>query len=134
MTVHCGLPLRLDRRLIILTELRGDYVDNIIARCRQLDLGKIMDEVVVATVRVDKHNLLKSIAGDLAARTFEESNCKLRLDADTTRGMPRFQNLGEDVIGEYDRRFQRGDPITQLTPDEHVRRQRQMMSVPLDAR
>jgi hypothetical protein len=92
-----------------------------------------MNEVVVAAMRIDDHNLLKSVARDLTAGVLEQADRQIRLDANAAGVMPRFEDLCEDKIREHDGRLQRRGAVTNFAPNEHIGRKRQVMPMPLDA-
>ena len=48
--------------------------------------------------------------------------------------MLRFQDLRENEIREYDRRYERGGTAADITPDLRIRSERQMVAVSLDNR
>src|SRR4026207_1578924 len=72
VTVDSCFPLRPDRRFVFLAESGFRDVDHVITRTRQLYLREVMDEIVVAAMRVDQHDLFESVASDLAAGILEQ--------------------------------------------------------------
>src|SRR5689334_365681 len=113
--------------------MRHDNIHNIITWSCQLDLCKIMNQVVIAAMCVDDDDLFQAITRDLAAGTFKQTEGQIRLNANTTRIVPRFKDLGKYEIGKYNCGLQGGGAIACFTPNEHVSRKRQMVSVPFDA-
>src|SRR3989304_6024808 len=93
MTIHCCFPLGTNRRFILRAVSLFRYINDIIARSSQLDLRKIVDEIVIASVRVDDNDLLESVAGNLTTDVLKQANRQIRFDANAARIMPRLQNL-----------------------------------------
>src|SRR6476620_9772157 len=133
MTINSRFPLAPDQGIIFFAEVRCYHIDHIITPTRQLDLGKIVDQMVIATMCIDKNDLLESVAGDLAANIFKQAGRQIRFKTDATEVVSRFQDLSKDEIRKDNRRLQGGGAIARFTPNEHVSRKRQMMSMPLDA-
>jgi hypothetical protein len=92
-----------------------------------------MDEIVIASVRVDDHDLLEPVARDLAAGAFEQADGEVGFDADATGVLPRFQDLCEDKIREHNGRFKLRGTVAYFAADEHIRAEGHMVPVPLDA-
>lgn len=131
MAVEACLPLGLVR-LFLIRIGRLSYIDHVVAPTGELDLGEIMDQVIVTAVSVDDDDLLQTVPGDFLAGIFHQADDQLRIDADAAGVMACFQDLGEDEIREDNRRLQLGGTVAKSAPDEHIRAQRQIMLVALD--
>src|SRR5687768_16302198 len=132
MPIHRCFPLSANGCFILRAVSLFCDINDIIARTRQLDLRKIMDEIVIASMRIDDDDLLESVARNLTTGTLKQANCQLWFNTDTARIMPRFQNLREYKIWKNNRRFQRRSAITYFAANEHIRCEWQMMAVTLD--
>jgi hypothetical protein len=111
VAVDSGLPERLNRGFLFRDVFCLRDINDVIPGTGQLDLCKVMDQVIVASMGIDDHNFLQSIPGDFAAGVFEQGNDQVRFDANTTGIMARFQDLGKDKVRENDCRLQRRSPI-----------------------
>src|SRR3972149_4840707 len=73
LAIHRCFPLGTNRRFILRAVSLFRYINDIIARSSQLDLRKIVDEIVIASVRVDDNDLLESVAGNLTTDVLKQA-------------------------------------------------------------
>src|SRR5574342_1047647 len=62
VTIHRRLPLRADRHFIFRAIKLLRDINDTIARASELNLRKIVDEMVIASMRVDNDDLLEAVA------------------------------------------------------------------------
>ena len=100
----------------------------------KLDLGKIVDQMVIAAMGIDDDDLFQAVAGDLTAGVFQQVDNRFRLDANRARDMSGFEDLGEDEVREDHHRFKFCRPAAEFTANEHIGAEWQVMPVAFDAR
>ena len=104
MAIHSCLPLG-GGGCILRQVRRLGYINDIIARTGKLDLGEVVDQIIISAMRIDDDDLMQPVTGDFTAGILHQADDQLRLNANGAGHVAGFQDLGKDEIRENDRRF-----------------------------